>query len=126
MQSDQSENAERILKQAKNKYYLKREHLKENRLTLSSEPKKEAYLPPLQGSKKYTLVLDLDETLVHFVAKEKKFKLRPGCLQFLKDMSELFEVVIFTAAAQDYANFILDYLEKEQKFIDYRLYRQHC
>ena len=28
----------------------------------------------------YTLVLDLDETLVHFVAKEKKFKLRPGCI----------------------------------------------
>lgn len=109
------------MKQAKNKYYLKREHLKEN--NLSVEPKKEAYLPQIAGDKKYTLVLDLDETLVHFVAKEKKFKLRPGCIQFLKDMSQLFEVVIFTAAAQDYANFILDYLEKDQKFIDHRLYR---
>ena len=28
----------------------------------------------------YTLVLDLDETLVHFVSREKKFKLRPGCI----------------------------------------------
>ena len=45
------------------------------------------------------MVLDLDETLVHFVAKEKKFKLRPGCIQFLRDMSKYFEVVIFTAAA---------------------------
>ena len=24
------------------------------------------YLPPVSGSKKYTLVLDLDETLLHF------------------------------------------------------------
>jgi predicted enzyme involved in methoxymalonyl-ACP biosynthesis len=24
------------------------------------------YLPPMTGSKKYTLVLDLDETLLHF------------------------------------------------------------
>jgi len=71
-------------------------------------------------------VLDLDETLVHFVAKEKKFKLRPGCIQFLKDMSNIFEVVIFTAAAQDYADFILNYIEKDNNFMDHRLYRQHC
>jgi predicted secreted acid phosphatase len=27
---------------------------------------KTPYLPPVSGSKKYTLVLDLDETLLHF------------------------------------------------------------
>ena len=68
-------------------------------------------------------MLDLDETLVHFVAREKKFKLRPGCIQFLKDMSLIYEVVIFTAAAQDYADFILNYIDKDNKFIHHRLYR---
>ena len=34
-------------------------------------------------------MLDLDETLVHFVAKEKKFKLRPGCIQFLRDIASV-------------------------------------
>jgi len=53
----------------------------------------------MKNDKSYTLVLDLDETLVHFVARDKKFKLRPGCMQFLKDMSLIFEIVIFTAAA---------------------------
>lgn len=71
-------------------------------------------------------MLDLDETLVHFVSKEKKFKLRPGCIQFLKDMSQLFEVIIFTAAAKDYADFILNYLDKENHLISHRLYRQNC
>lgn len=59
-----------------------------------------------------TLVLDLDETLIHFVSQEKKFKLRPGCLNFLKEMSTFYEIVIFTAAAQDYADFILNIIEK--------------
>lgn len=100
-------------------------------------------------SKKFTLVLDLDETLIHFESAEKKFKLRPGCLMFLKEMSELFEVVIFTAASKDYADFILNIVEKRlsegggcdgdnpptpvstsanstKKFIDHRLYRHHC
>jgi TFIIF-interacting CTD phosphatase-like protein len=68
---------------------------------------------PAGEHKQYTLVLDLDENLVHFVAKEKKFKLRPGCIQFLKDMSQYFEVVIFTAAAKDYADFVLNYIDKD-------------
>ena len=73
------------------------------------------------------MVLDLDETLVHFIAKEKKFKLRPGCIQFLKDMSQLYEIVIFTAAAQDYADFILNYIDRDTvKYINHRLYRPHC
>lgn len=59
-----------------------------------------------------TLVLDLDETLIHFESAEKKFKLRPGCLTFIKEMSSLFEIVIFTAAAKDYADFILNIIEK--------------
>jgi len=33
------------------------------------------YLPDtVNNNKKYSLVLDLDETLVHFVAKEKKIQ----------------------------------------------------
>ncbi len=71
----------------------------------------------------YTLVLDLDETLVHFEAKERKFKIRPNCITFLKNMSQVFEVVIFTAASQDYADWILNVLDPDNKYISHRLYR---
>ena len=66
----------------------------------------------MDENKSMTLVLDLDETLIHFVSQEKKFKLRPGCLWFLKEMTNFYEIVIFTAAAQDYADYILNIIEK--------------
>lgn len=40
-------------------------------------------------------------------------------------MSEIYEVVIFTAAMQDYADWVLDQIDKEKR-ISYRLYRQHA
>ena len=80
-----------MIKQAKNKYYLRREHLNELKTEASPSPApfkvekeevKKAYLPANadDANKRYTLVLDLDETLVHFISREKKFKLRPGCI----------------------------------------------
>ena len=61
-----------------------------------AEPK--AFLPDLKDNDKYTLVLDLDETLVHYDWSNKQFKIRPYTRAFLKEMSQFFELVIFTAA----------------------------
>jgi CTD small phosphatase-like protein 2 len=80
--------------------------------------------------KMYTLVLDLDETLIHFQSgqaddEEGFYMIRPGCNKFLKELSQLYEIVVFTAAMPDYADWILNQID-EQGFIAYRLYRQHC
>lgn len=62
--------------------------------------------------KEYTLVLDLDETLIHFDDENKDeevfYMVRPGLNKFLTEMSQIFEIVIFTAALQDYADWILN------------------
>ena len=83
--------------------------------------------PPLpwndRNHRKYTLVLDLDETLVHFEHRRMVYKVRPLCIRFLTDMAKLYEIVIFTAAHQTYANFILDKLDKDGNLIQHRLYR---
>ena len=71
------------------------------------------------------MVLDLDETLVHFEQAERKFKIRPNCITFLKTLSQYYELVIFTAASQDYADWILDVLDPDHSLLAHRLYRQH-
>jgi len=87
------------------------------------------YLPEKSvDASEYTLVLDLDETLVHYYENDDEggnFRIRPFALQFLKEMSDLYEVVIFTAAAQDYADWVLDSIDPDG-LITHRLYRQHC
>ncbi len=59
-----------------------------------------------EAIKDYTLVLDLDETLIHFKIDESDdnkglLRLRPGIYDFLDSVSQYYELVIFTAATQD-------------------------
>ena len=84
-------------------------------------------LPRMQSDRSYTLVLDLDETLIHFEEKSggtSQFLIRPFAQYFLKKVSKFYEVVIFTAALQDYADYILDRMDTTN-CIRHRLYRQH-
>ena len=88
---------------------------------------KNPYLPSKVSPHALTLVLDLDETLVHFEDNGDGsgiFNNRPYAAEFLQLMSQHFEVVIFTAAVQDYADFILDKLDKGG-WISHRLYREN-
>jgi RNA polymerase II subunit A small phosphatase-like protein len=80
-----------------------------------------------------TLVLDLDETLVHSSFKPPTgveppadivlpvdiegrvcnvFVLaRPGCVRFLNEMNKYYEVVIFTASLSKYADPLMDIID---------------
>jgi TFIIF-interacting CTD phosphatase-like protein len=46
-------------------------------------------------------------------------------MEFLQAMSKLYEIVIFTAGMQEYADWVLNQLDKDHKLIKHRLYRQH-
>ena len=41
-------------------------------------------------------------------------------------MSKHFEIIIFTASHECYANVVLDYLDPKNKYIQHRLYRDSC
>lgn len=84
------------------------------------------FLPPIDKKYTYTLVLDLDETLIHSLEQHDSYPLiRPGALTFLEELSPYYEIVIFTAALQDYADSIIQLLDKDKHYIQHRLYRQH-
>lgn len=102
-------------------------------------------LPPSSSSsKKKTLVLDLDETLIHSEFKKPRQApdmtvkvniqgeiadiyvfIRPFVKEFLEKMSEIYEIIIFTASLPNYANAIIDKLPNSRHIL-HRLYRHHC
>jgi Dullard-like phosphatase family protein len=82
------------------------------------------------NNKPYSLILDLDETLVHFkVSSENEnegvLKVRPGVMEFLESVDKYYELIIFTCATQDYANLLIDAIEENKIYFEHRLYRQH-
>ncbi len=79
-------------------------------------------------TKKYTLILDLDETLVNFKQTTEKqgfVRIRPFLFVFLEDVSQYYELILFTSATQDYADSIINAIEYENKYFDHIFYRQH-
>ena len=83
-----------------------------------------------KSNKPYTLVLDLDETLIHFKANPNNeesgtIRIRPYLYNFLEKIKKYYELVVFTAATQEYADPIINALEQKKKYFDYRLYRIH-
>ena len=41
-------------------------------------------------------------------------------------MSKWYNLVVFTASVQEYADPVIDWLESERKYFTGRFYRQHC
>lgn len=103
--------------------------------------KRQNILPRL---KKKTLVLDLDETLVHSFMTPQPFettkvefmfkgfqksvfvKKRPYVDLFLKNLSHSFNITIFTASHQNYANKVIDLLDPDNNIISNRLFNRDC
>ena len=51
--------------------------------------------------------------------------MRPGLNKFLVGLKDYYEIVIFTASVQDYADWIIDQID-EECFVSARLYRHFC
>ena len=89
-------------------------------------------VPYLQNisNKKYTLVLDLDETLIHFKINPNSnnsgiLQFRPFISEFLSTLKNYYELIVFTAATKEYADPIINAIEQRGTKFDYRLYRIH-
>jgi Dullard-like phosphatase family protein len=83
-----------------------------------------------KNNKKYSLVLDLDETLIHFKQgnneQEGVVRIRPGVTEFLKEIGKIYELIVFTTATQEYADLLIDAIEEDKIYFDHRLYREHA
>ena len=92
---------------------------------------KEIKVPYIQSpsNKKYSLVLDLDETLI-FVKFGNNNKgiiyYRPFLIDFLECLFPLYELISFTTATKIYAEPILNSIESNKKYFSFKFYREHA
>lgn len=112
--------------------------------SLPSDILRRRLLPAQRKSEqKPTLVLDLDETLVHCSTEPMDTydflvhiqfngatfpiwgRIRPHCEEFLREAAKSFELVIFTASQQIYADVVLDHIDPN-RHISSRLFRDSC
>lgn len=107
-------------------YAQQRRHL-EGEMKKYADPPSDRLLPDLPPSARHikTLVLDLDDVLVHSDWTRgrgwRTFK-RPGVEDFIRNMAQYYELVVYTSQLPTYADPILDRLDP-QRMIQYRLYR---
>ena len=79
-------------------------------------------------TKDFCLVLDIDETISHTMRLSfgNYFLLRPGVIHLIRKLYHFFEIDIFTAAIKRYADNIVNKLDPNDTYINYRFYREHC
>ncbi|KAL4496104.1 hypothetical protein ABPG72_015526 [Tetrahymena utriculariae] len=105
---------------------------------------KKVFLKNKQPGKK-TIIFDLDETLIHCnenasipsdVVLSIRFpqgeildagiNIRPNAVEMLKELSQDFEIVVFTASHSSYAKAVLDHLDPHKRYVHHRFFRDQC
>ena len=124
-----------------NEYFKKKIYLDENNINLDNNNNlqlnnnqiKNNIIPFFKNKinlkketkKIFTLVLDLDETIISYNNETKTFIPRPGLNKFLTEISKIYEIILFTSAKQEYADSIINQIDKNKIYFEKRLYRQH-
>ena len=108
---------------------------------------------PKDKKNKKIALFDLDETLVHCVGEIKKdncndvkfenshkinvilpcnkevvigINIRPHLNELFNKIKDIYNIVIFTASHRSYSDAVLNYIDPEDQYFHYRLYRDSC
>ena len=80
--------------------------------------------------KQYVLFIGLEETLLNYkIEKEshlnENISLRPGVIQFLREIHQYYEIIIFSLSDKKTVDYLINSLDKNKKFLDAIIYREN-
>ena len=83
-----------------------------------------------RSPKNYTLVLDIDETLFNFRINEENeeqgvLKIRPGVFQFIDEIKEYYEIILFSEAERGYIDLLTEAIGENRYLYDCVLCRDY-
>ena len=83
-----------------------------------------------EKSKKYSLILGLEDIILNLKLEDELeskgiLRLRPGLISFLKEIQNYYEIIIFSLSENKIADYLINSIEKRNKYFDYRLYREN-
>ena len=79
--------------------------------------------------KKFTLILSLDETLIHLQQinyNQCSLKLRPYLIEFLESVKPYYELILFTTKSKYYTIPVMNVIHRNKKYFDFIFYKEHC
>ena len=147
-------NSEEACKYILNLLGLNNKEISEINISLKEDNNKEIiksvkvpFLFPLNNNENYalTVIIDLDGTLIYNLNNEEEnfeeedeeneeeneikdnIIIRPGLYEFLDILLKLkCELILFTSSTKQRADEIINIIEKNKKYFNKRLYREHC
>ena len=101
------------------KLHNKRPPTKNEKINLNQN-----YLPMIKPNYKYSLIINLDETLIY--NNNGKIILRPNLFHFLDVMKEIYELIIFSFESNAFIDKAVEIIEQKNKYFDFVLYANQC
>ena len=83
-------------------------------------------LLPVPPENMKTVVIGLENTLVHIENNGTKVRMRAHALKFLKEVSEVFELIVYSTEPEEVVARVLSQIDPEKKYVKHALNRQHC
>ena len=116
-------NENKIIKNSKtlNNKLIKKKFVKRTKETKIENP---FIKSPLM--KKYSLILSLDKTLSYKNNITGDIILRNGLFSFLSNIKPFFELILFSIDSKEFSDPIINMIEQDKKYFDYKFYKEHC
>jgi TFIIF-interacting CTD phosphatase-like protein len=110
-------NYNKVIGKLRFKRDFNQKHLISNKVSLP--------IIPFISNKPFTLVINLEETLVYILKNTNTIFLRGGLRNFLKGLMPYYELIVFSNNLKNYADQIIDFIESEEQYFSFRLHREN-